>query len=263
MDPIANFALRLLRQEGMQLAQALSRMRNVHLNLPKEQAFFAELQRSLSRSLTWKIQKAYPEHAVHDNHPRPNPRMQWVILPMAAPTQYLHLRKSCLIAVALYQKNQISALFAHDIFSDSDYLCQYGQGGQKNGQRLRLSNRIQHDLYGISMTEQDDVNMTSIWTQLSHVAPQLHLTNTQIIFDPLVAAFEAVEGQLSLMLALGPISELMQDILQLLAQDCGASYRSFAPDNQESDSPIHALGYPKSIKQLAPAAGLAKESVAG
>lgn len=180
MEPMINIALRAARSAGELVVRASSKRDRIKINEKNQNDFVTEVDHAAEREIIQQLRKAYPDHSILCEEAGmlngSDPDAVWIIDPLDGTTNFIRGIPHYAISIAFRYRGRLEHGVVYDPIKQEEFTASRGRGAQLNGNRIRVSGRIQRSgaLYatGIPFSGQPFDNMESYLASMAALAEQ-------------------------------------------------------------------------------------------
>lgn len=147
MEPMVNIALRAARSAGELILRAAERLDRVKVDVKGGHDFVTEVDRACERDIIHHLRKAYPDHSFIGEESGvvtgKDKDSQWIIDPLDGTTNFIRGIPHCAVSIAFRHQGRLEHGVVYDPFKREEYTASRGSGARLNGNRIRVSGRVQ------------------------------------------------------------------------------------------------------------------------
>ena len=147
MQPMLNIAIRAARRAGTIVSRAQNRLYDLKIELKGHNDYVTQTDVEAEAAIIEVLSEAYPSHSIvaEESGSSGASDFKWIIDPIDGTLNFIHGFPSYAISIALQVKGRLEQAVIYDPTRDEMYTASRGAGAQLNGQRIRVSPRIELD----------------------------------------------------------------------------------------------------------------------
>lgn len=147
MEPMVNIALRAARSAGELILRGAERLDRVKVDAKGGHDFVTEVDHACEREIIHQLRKAHPDHSFISEEigvlAGKDADSVWIIDPLDGTTNFIRGIPHCAVSIAFRHKGRLEHGVVYDPFKREEFTASRGQGARLNGNRIRVSGRIQ------------------------------------------------------------------------------------------------------------------------